>query len=173
MDIAEKQKKTAKPEEKPESPPISEIEWKGPEYEYVPKPNNWFWSAGIIAASIAFASALLGNFLFAILVITGGFAVILFGARKPTEVSFSLSPRGFKIGKRLFPYENLRSFWIHYDPPHKKILIIEPKRFLMSVISAPIANINPSQIREYLLKFLKEERNEESLVSSIIRLIGF
>ena len=43
----------------------------------------------------------------------------------------------------------------------------------MSVISAPIANINPSQIREYLLKFLKEERNEESLVSSIIRLIGF
>ena len=66
MDIAEKQKKTAKPEEKPESPPISEIEWKGPEYEYVPKPNNWFWSAGIIAASVAFASALLDNFLFAV-----------------------------------------------------------------------------------------------------------
>lgn len=149
------------------------IRWETLEYEYTPKSNNWFWTVGIIAVGAATASLLLGNFLFAILILIAGFAIILSGARKPRKVLFSFTGRGLQIEKRLFPYENLRSFWIHYEPPHKKILTIEPKKFFMPVITVPLGDINPNIVREHLLKFLKEERAEESFIQTIIRLLRF
>jgi hypothetical protein len=152
---------------------LSFIKWEAQEYEYVPKSNNWFWTVGIISVGAATASLLLGNFLFAILMLIAGFAIILSGARKPRKIAFSFTSQGLQIGKRLFPYENLRSFWIHYEPPHKKLLTIELKKFFMPAISIPLGDINPNLVREHLLKFLKEERREESFIQTIIRFAGF
>ena len=151
----------------------SSIKWETLEYEYIPKSNNWFWGVAIISGSVSLASALLGNLLFAILVATAGFATILFGARKPRKVQFLLSAKGLQIENRLFPYENLRSFWLHYDPPQKKLLTVEMKKLFMPAISIPLGDTDPNAVREYLLKFLKEERREESLVTTITRLLRF
>jgi hypothetical protein len=165
-----KTKKTEGGVEFKDSRPL--IRWEALEYEYVPKSNNWFWTVGIIFVGLSIASVLLGNFLFAILVLIAGFAVILMGIRRPKKISFSFTVRGLQIEKRLFPYENLKSFWIHFEPPHKKLLTIEPKKFFMPIISVPLGDINPNVVREHLLKFLKEERHEESFIQTIIRLAG-
>lgn len=168
-----KSEKPAKKEE-PEfkgSRPL--IRWEALEYEYVPKSNNWFWTIGIISVALVTASVLLGNFLFAILVLIAGFAVILSGARRPKKIPLLFTDRGLQIEKRLFPYENLKSFWIHFEPPHEKLLTIEPKKFFMPLISVPLGDINPNVVREHLLKFLKEERREESFIQTIIRAVGF
>jgi len=149
------------------------LKWEAFEYEYIPKSNNWFWSVGIIAASAALASVLLGNILFAILVMIAGLTIILYGVKKPKKIMFSFAGRGLQIDDRLFPYENLRSFWIHYDPPAKKNITIEPKKILMPTISIPLGDTDPNIIREHLLKFLKEERHEESITQTISRLLGF
>ncbi len=169
------ERKSAKQEEteSAEKSIPSSIKWTAPEYEFIPKSNNWFWSVGIIAGGIAFASILLGNFLFAIFVLIAGFAVIIHGAKKPRKVEFSVGPRGLQIDKRLFPFENLRSFWVHYDPPYKKLVSVEPKKFFMPTISAPLGDTNPNDIRKYLIKFIKEERQEESIITTISRLLGF
>ena len=177
--VKEKQKEPAETPKKEEAPKtelktsLPFIKWETLEYEYIPKSNNWFWSVGIITLGIMFASALLGNVLFAILVLIGGLAVIIYGARKPKKVSFSFDSRGLQIDKRLFPYENLRSFWIHYDPPYKKLLTIEPKKIFMPTLIIPLGDTDPNAVREYLLKFLKEERREESFIQTISHLIGF
>lgn len=166
---------TIKEEKNPGDPkPFpSAIKWEALEYEYIPKSNNWFWSIVIIVIGISFASILLGNMLFAIFVVIAGLAIILFGARKPREISFSLSAKGLQIEKRLFPYENLRSFWIHYDPPKQKLLTVELKKLLIPAISIQLGDTDPNAVREYLLKFLKEERREEPLVATITRLLRF
>ena len=143
-------------------PAFSLIKWEAPEYEYRPKSPNWFWSAGIISAAVAAASVLLGNILFAILVLLAGFSVILFGGRRPKIIWFSLTAQGIQIGDRLFPYDNIRSFWIHYDPPYKKILSIELKKVFMPMMLIPLADNDPNVIREHLIKFIKERRHEES-----------
>lgn len=169
-------KEPAKFEEKPAAglkTEIAAIKWEAPEYEYVPKSNNWFWSVAIVAISVILASALLGNFLFAILGAVAALAVIVYGARRPRKVIFSFTARGIKIDKHLFPYENLESFWLHYDPPLKKFLTVEPKKLFMPTITVPLADTDPNAIRDYLLKFLKEERHEESLITTITRLLGF
>ncbi len=149
------------------------IKWEAEEYEYIPKSNNWFWSVGIITVGLVFASILLDNFLFAILVLISGLAVILYGARRPRKILFSLAPRGLQIENRLFPYENLKSFWLHYEPPYKKILIVESKKVFAPSISVPLGDVNPNTIRDHLLKFLKEQRHEETFTQTIMRLIGF
>ncbi len=165
-------KKQDSQENEPKPLPTS-IKWEAPEYEFIPKSNNWFWSVGILSLAISVASILFGNILFAILILVEGVAVILYGAKKPKKIVFILNPRGLQIENRLFPFENLGSFWIHYDPPHKKFIAIEPKKFLMTTISAPLADIDPNLIRNYLLKFLREERREESLIATVSRLAGF
>lgn len=172
MDVVKIQKKSTKQEEKLKSTPTL-IRWEALEYEYRPKSNNWFWTIGIISLGLSVASLLLGNLLFAILILIAGFAIILAGARRPRKILFSFTSRGLEIEKRLFPYENLKSFWIHYEPPHKKLLSIEPKKIFMPMIFIPLEDINPNIVREHLLKFLKEERREESFVQTIIRLVGF
>ena len=43
----------------------------------------------------------------------------------------------------------------------------------MPAISIQLGDIDPNAVREYLLKFLKEERREEPLVSTITRLLRF
>ncbi len=149
------------------------LKWEALEYEYIPKSNNWFWSVGIIAASAALASILLGNMLFAILVMIAALSIILYGVKRPKKVMFSFASRGFQIGNRLYPYENLRSFWIHYEPPAKKLMTIEPKKLFMPTMLIPLGNADPNIIREHLLKFLKEERHEESITQTISRLLGF
>ena len=151
----------------------NQLKWGALEYEYIPKSNNWFWSVGIIAISVAFASVLLGNMLFAILVMIAATTIILYGAKKPKKVMFSFTARGLQIDSRLFPYENLRSFWIHYEPPAKKNIVIEPKKLFMPAIIIPLGDADPNIIREHLLKFLKEERHEESIAQTISRLLGF
>ena len=180
--IPEKNKKPEEKEEKKEEKTEEKVElktnipmlkWGALEYDYIPKSNNWFWGVAIVAISITLASALLGNFLFAILVAVAAFAVIIYGARKPRKVSFSFTARGIQIDNHLFPYENLRSFWLHYDPPQKKFITVEPKKMFMPAITVPLGDTDPNIVREYLLKFLKEERQEESLITTIIRFLGF
>ncbi len=178
--------KQKKPEPVPEKEAIQEempkvelksshplLKWEAFEYEYIPKSNNWFWSVGIIAAGAALASALLGNMLFAILVMIATLTIILYGVKKPKKVMFSFTGRGLQIDNRLFPYENLRSFWIHYEPPVKKNITIEPKKLFMPTLLIPLGDADPNIIREHLLKFLKEERHEESITQTISHLLGF
>ncbi len=165
-----------KKEEKPKTElktSLPLIKWEAQEYEYIPKSNNWFWSVGIITIGLVFASILLNNFLFAILVMISGLTIVLYGARRPGKISFSFTPRGLQIEKRLFPYENLKSFWLHYEPPYKKLLTIAPKKFFSPTISVPLGDVNPNTIRDHLLKFLKEERHEETFTQTITRLLGF
>ena len=162
-----------------EKPPIelkssrALLKWEALEYDYVPKSSNWFWSVGIIAIGAIVAASLLGNILFAILVIIATLTIILYGMKKPRKVMFSFTGRGLQIENRIFPYDNLRSFWIHYEPPVKKLVTIEPKQFFMPTISVPLGNADPNMVRDHLLKFLKEERREESLAQTITRLFGF
>ncbi len=149
------------------------IEWKAPEYEFREKSPDWFWAVGIISVALIFLSVIFKNFLLAVLILVGGFSLILYSAKKPNIVSFSLTPRGIKIGNKIYDYENLKCFWLNYNPPTRKELLIESKKTFMPHVAIILGGQNPNEIRNYLLRFMKEEKIEESLITSIAKLIGF
>jgi hypothetical protein len=149
----------------------SSMEWKAPEYEHFERTSDWYWALGIITVTLFVAALLLKSVLFGIMILLGGFSLGLYGARKPRTISFGIGPRGVKINEKNYFYDDLKSFWVRYDPPHTKELVIESKKTIMPHITIPLADADPVAIREYLLKFLKEEKIEESLAITVGRLL--
>ena len=160
-------------EELPAEPFLTLVEWSAPEYEHHEKTSDWYWAVGIIAIGFLAIAFILKNFLFGILVLVGGFAFALFGAKKPKLISFSVTSRGLKIEKRLFPFDSLDHFWIHYDPPHKKELYIISKKLFVPQISIPLGFADPNEIREHLLKFVEEKEIEEPFSQAIAKFLKF
>ena len=152
---------------------LEKIEWQAPEYEFHEKSPDWFWTLGIITLALFLSAVLLHSLLFGFLILLAGFSLALFGARKPNIVSFKIDTRGIHIENRIYPYENLKCFWLDYKPPYKKELIVESKKTLMPHIAIMTGESDPVKIRNYLLQFLKEEKIEEPLTSSVARLLGF
>lgn len=149
------------------------IKWQAPEYHYYKKSTDWFWAVGIIAIGLIVSAILLKNFLFVILVLISGFAIILYGAKKPRTVWFSIDSKGITVERRTYSYENLESFWIDHDPPQRKELFLKSKKTLMPLISIMLGDADHELIRQYLSKYLKEEKLEESLITAVARILKF
>lgn len=149
------------------------ITWEADEYIYRPKTRDWYWAVAILSAGVVVVSFITANFLLGVLALIAGFTIILYGSRPPQKVRFAINHEGVVIDKRLYNFEDLHSFWIHYDPPHKKELGIISKKPFMPKISIPLADQDPNKVREYLLDFLEEEEHEESLAEAISHFFGF
>ncbi len=158
---------------RPPAQPVKPMEWKAPEYEYREKTPDWFWILGIITLALAFAAVMLDNAPLGILIGLAGFSLALYGAKRPEIVTFRIGPKGVKVKDKIYEYENLESFWINYDPPRKKQLIIRSKKTFMPHIKIMLGEEDPEKIREYLLQFIKEEKIEESFTEIISEILKF
>lgn len=149
------------------------IKWSAPEFEYREKTADWFWIVGIATVTLIVLAFLFKNILWGILAAIGGFSIALYGAKKPAIIKFEIGPKGVEVDGRMFDYENLESFWINYDPPRKKELIIKSQKTFMPYVKIMLKNENPEKIRDYLLQFLDEEKIEESLTATIMEIMRF
>jgi len=149
------------------------IKWRCLEYDYHPKTSDWFWFVASGALLIVIVAIIMRNFLFAALAIIAAFVVAILGTKKPQKINFIISTRGVEIGKQIYSYKELESFWINYDPPRKKELIVKSKKKLVGLIKIPLDNIDPNLIRKKLIRVLKEEEVEESLVETIADWLRF
>ena len=177
-DLAPTQKKQIQP--KPQTKQLdvhteklSRLSWKAPEYIYYEKSSDWFWALGIITATLLAIAAYQQSFVFLLLIIVGGFGILVYAVRRPVVVNISISGEGVRVADRLFLYENLKSFWIFYRPGDMKILSIESGKALMPQIHIPLGSINPVEVRAFLMDFLPEKAQEESLSNTIARWIRF
>jgi len=151
----------------------SKIRWSAAEYEFHEKTPEWYWALGIITAALVLAAVVLHNFLFAVFAVLAGFSVGLYGARKPRLVSHEINSGGVSFGNRNLNYEDISHFWINYNPPIKKELILESKKTFSTHTAILLGDADPEQIRRYLLQYLKEKKIEESLVAVIARALKF
>ncbi len=149
------------------------IEWKEFEHTYKPKNTDWFWYVASGALFIIVIAILLRNFLFAILVFIAAIVFTLLSIKKPKKIKFSIDTIGIKIDNNFYPYKEISSFWINYDPPLKKELIIKLKKKMSQHIKIPIDDTNPNTIREFLIKILPEEEHQETLTETIVERLGF
>jgi hypothetical protein len=150
------------------------LKWQAFEYEHGEKSPDWFWALWIIAIAGTATSVILGNVLFAILILAGAFTFSLHAVKKPRLIKFEINERGVMIGKILYPFSALKSFWIEdmeESVPPK--ILIKSKKMLATHIVIPVEDIHPSDIREFLLERLPEEEDSESLAQKIVEHFGF
>jgi len=149
------------------------IQWEAAEHEHKERSTDWFWTVGIVVVAGAITAIILENFLFAIVILLAGFAITLFNARRPVVHEFELSQRGLRIGSKRYPYLTLESFWVEDEqrPDEPKLLVTSKKPFVPHLV-IPLGNLDPQNVREFLLPLLKEEEQRESLAHHLFEWFG-
>jgi len=151
---------------------VSEIKWSAPEFEKKEKSKLWFIIIAIIISAFIIIAFLYKNYTFISLLILSFICIYIYAKKEPRTIDFSLTAKGVTIEDKIYAYQELKSFWIFYDPPRLKTLSLQHKKFFMPHTCIPIANQNPSLIRAYLLKYIPEIEQEESLLDIINEKIG-
>jgi hypothetical protein len=158
---------------------VEKLEWSAPEYMEKKQGTDWFWALGIIILASAVASVIFGNYFFAILIVLGGILLIVFAIKKPEMVFYEINDKGIKMRDRLYPFENIKSFWIHIDPSAKEggvnhIFFIRSERIFMPIITIPIEEKYALQIRDIMLSYnIPEEEMKEHPSVQIMEKLGF
>lgn len=149
------------------------IRWTTHEYTFREKNSEWFWYVVSAGLAIIIISIFLHNFLLAILAIVGASSIILVGKKDPSELDFEINARGIKIENSLYLYKEMESFYLNYNPPFKKEIIIKRKSKFSPFIKIPIDDTDPNIIRRVLITVLKEDEHEDTIMETIMDRLGF
>lgn len=147
------------------------ILWRTPERTIVRKTADWYWIFGIIGVACAGASIIIGNVLFGIVVILGIFAITLLSFKKPSLIEIEVQEKGIRTNNILLPFTTLESFWIEESSRQKKLLLKSKKMFL-PLITLPIGSVDTAELKNELIKSLKEEILEESFLAKLLEHFG-
>lgn len=160
--------------------PNEKIEWSALEYEEKERNPDWFWALGIIVIAGSITSIIFKNYFFALLLIIGGFLIGFFAIKKPENVNYELNKKGLKIKNRLYPYDDINTFWVQEEffdengREFKPTLFIKTKRLIMPMISIPIDNFMGDKIKEIMLSNnILEEEMREHTSEHIMDSLGF
>lgn len=151
------------------------VTWEALEYNQIEKNTDWYWAVSIIAISVTLISVILGNIIFAIVVVVSTFALIVSARRNPKIVNFEINKQGLYIDNEFRPYSELKSFWVDDNSQHDGIskLYIRQRGMTAGVLHIPLENVDPEEVRNYLLEVLLEEEHTESILHKFFEYLGF
>ncbi|MFA5840972.1 MAG: hypothetical protein WC847_01715 [Candidatus Paceibacterota bacterium] len=156
--------------------------WSALEYEEKDRSQDWFWALGIIVVTSSIASIIFENYFFAALLLLSGVLLGFFAMKKPEMVTYELNETGFKIHDRVYPYENIKSFYVQLDNTNevnnpaylKPLFFIHTERAFMPIISIPINETLAGDIHSVMTsKNIKEEEMKEHASEKIMEVLGF
>ena len=153
------------------------LQWSALEYEEKDRSPDWFWALGVIVVTGAIASIIYSNYFFAVLLLFGGTLLGFFAKKKPDTISYELNEKGLQIRTHLYPYKNIKSFWVQRRDSLSglhPILFIKSERIFMPVISVPIHDDLTAEIDSVFLaqKIVAEEMKEHPSLR-IMESLGF
>ncbi|MDP3964019.1 MAG: hypothetical protein Q8Q39_06020 [bacterium] len=149
------------------------LRWEAPEYITSPKSHIWYGGVISVAALVVLAMALLENYTAAVFFVIATFIVTLYAAKEPRVLEFEIDGRGIRIDERLYAYEELRSFWIFYEPGVRTELSLRSKKTVMPYVHAQLGKVNPAKVHALLSRYLPERRHADSFVDNVSHRIGF
>jgi len=151
---------------------VDKLEWSALEYEEKERTKDWFWAIGVIVVTGGAASIIYGSYFFAILLVLSGALLVFFANKKPDTILYELNEKGLQIRTRLYPYENIHSFWV--ETRNKPALFIKSQRAFMPIISVPIDYTMSERIHEmFTFNNVPEEEMKDHPSEKIMDSLGF
>jgi hypothetical protein len=145
------------------------LQWQAFEYGHRERSADWFWVLGIVALTSVVVFMILGNILFALLIIIAALLLALFAVRKPNVVFFEINERGIAANNTVYPYAALDSFCVHNPGEDRQPkLFLKSQKMLMPHVSIPLEGPSPEEVRTYLIEYIEEEDIPEPLPEKII-----
>jgi len=148
-------------------------EWDAPEFTKYERDASWNAILAISSIALTIFFILTKNYLGAVVILFLTTLVYIHSRREPRTVHFTILPLGIEIDTTLHPFEELESFWIFYEPGEIKELSFRTKRLVTPVLGLPLGKTDPVAIRQILLKFLPEQKQEEPIANVLARRLKF
>jgi hypothetical protein len=149
------------------------MEWEAFEHIHNEKGSDWFWAVGVVIVGIAVTAIILGNLLFAMLILISGSALLVSAVKKPRLIRFAITDRGILIGNKMYPYTTLESFWVEDEimPPK---LILKSQKVFMPYLLLPLSDeVDTDLARDLLLEVLEEIEHHQTALEHFMDYLGF
>ena len=134
---------------------------------------RWYLVGTIALGLLVAYSLFTGQWTFgvALTVFAGVYYYILI--QETPTIQIKVSDIGIKVGKRVYPYTDLKTFWVEYNPPYFQNLHLITKNRFKPEISIQIHQINVSELRKVLTRYLPEwTEKQSSLTDNITQSLG-
>ena len=155
-----------------ENRPDSLLAWRAHEYQKRDRSKSWFLAIGIVGGGASILSLIIGNYLFAFLILLIIAIIFMYEVKDPKEYEHEITRRGILIQNRLFDFPNLKSFWIFEHETGENELSLESKKTLVPHVKVNLGGTDPESVRAALKQFIPEAHQEESLTDILARRFG-
>lgn len=138
------------------------INWSFPEYEVHERSRRWWFVFYTIFGALLSFALLTLNFLFALIIIMFIGVILYRHYHEPRQMNFVISGRGINLNNNTIPWREIKSFWLAYDPPRIKTLVLELDSKISRYLIVPLLEQNPLEIHDILSSFLEENLENET-----------
>lgn len=151
---------------------MSPLRWRAYEHEHIERGSDWYWALGIAATCMALTTLLFGNLLFGFVIILAAVILGLLANRPPQLSEFEISDRGIRINTDTHRYEEILAFWVDHEEGRPPMLLLDTPKFMAPNLIIPIVDVDPNEVRAYLLERVVEVPMKEPLAHKILEFIG-
>jgi hypothetical protein len=144
------------------------LSWKAPEYQYYERSRLWYMLMGIVSVSLIVYGILANSLSFSIVIVLLVGVFTLTHKEKPKIVDIVITDTGLCFDHRFYPYEDLKIFWIIFDPPHVKTLNFRTSRISTRELGIQLGDQNPAEIRALLSTQMPEWKNRTETLSEVL-----
>ncbi len=148
------------------------LEWEVDEYSAHSRSKLWYSIAAVLGVALIVYAIATANFLFAVIILMIGVITLLSSFVPPDRVPVVITNTGVVVSDMYYDFQAIKDFSIAYDPPDVKNLYFEFHSPWHPLLTVPLEDIDPNEVRELLLPYCLEnlERVEENLTDVLRRL---
>ncbi len=123
----------------------------------------WYIIFSIIVIALLTFSYFGKNPLFAVILVLGLIVYIITEKRGPATFHLLVTEDGLLINDKFTGYDDLASFYIIYYPPQIKNLYLQPRNSFKQLVTIPLGDQNPIEVRRFLLRYIQEDLAKEEM----------
>lgn len=91
--------------------------------------------------------------------------------REPRIINFSITTDGIIAGREFYSFDDAKSFWLYYNPPYEKKLSLHMNGKFVPYIHIPIHNQDPVEVRNILMNFIPEKKQQRTFIDTLEALL--
>ncbi len=151
------------------------ITWSALEYHQKNHTTDWYWTVGLVTLIVIAGCIYFKNYFLGLLLFIGIGTLTYLTIKKPELFTITLGEKGITIRNDLFPYRNLKAFWIEEEAQSNgdRHLLVLTNRVYSPLLALPLGDVAPEIIRQALLPHVPEQEMHENVSHKFIELLGF
>lgn len=164
---------TSKPSEQPVNPDSEKpiLVWEAKEFAQYDRNSHWYVIAGLVGGLFVVACLFLHQWLAAVVFVLATFVVMRHADDEPRTLTYSINKLGVQVGEKFLPYNELKSFWVIYNPPVRTLTLQSTSR-MKPLVKIDLAEVDPLTVREAFRPYLPEQTKQtEDFIDKFSRFI--